>query len=38
MEMMENLTSKVEVIRDKPANVADDAPVDEEMHKAITEP
>jgi len=37
MEMMENLTSKVEVIRDKPANVPDDAPADEEMQKAITE-
>ena len=37
MEMMENLTSKVEVIRDKPDNVQDDAPVDEEMNKAITQ-
>lgn len=37
MEMMENLTSKVEVVRDKPANVLDDAPEDDEMHKAITE-
>ena len=38
MELMENLTSKVEVIRDKPANVQDDAPADEELQKAITEP
>jgi len=37
MEMMENLTSKVNVIRDKPANVSDDAPDDDEMQKAITE-
>ncbi|RYD68512.1 MAG: hypothetical protein EOP83_00735 [Verrucomicrobiaceae bacterium] len=37
MEMMENLTSNVEVIRDKPDNVPDDAPADEEMQKAITE-
>ena len=36
MEMMENLTSKVEVIRDKPANVADDAQADEDMQKAIS--
>lgn len=35
MALMESLTSKVEVIRDKPANVKDDAPVDEEMQKAI---
>jgi hypothetical protein len=37
MELMENLTSKVEVVRDKPANVPDDAPADEEMEKAIAE-
>ena len=37
MEMMENLTSKVNVIRDKPDNVSDDAPDDDEMQKAITE-
>ena len=37
MEMMENLTSKVEVIRDKPANILDDSPVDEDMQKAIAE-
>ncbi|MEK7952422.1 hypothetical protein [Luteolibacter soli] len=37
MEMMENLTSKVEVIRDKPDNVSGDAPADEEMQKALTE-
>ena len=38
MELMESLTSKVEVIKDKPANVSDDAPADEEMQKAIAEP
>ena len=37
MELMESLTSKVEVIRDKPANVREDAPPDEEMQKAIEE-
>ena len=37
MTLMESLTSKVEVIRDKPANVKDDSPVDEEMQKAIEE-
>jgi hypothetical protein len=37
MELMESLTSKVEVIRDKPANVSEDTPPDEEMQKAIEE-
>ena len=37
MELMESLTSKVEVVSDKPANVNDDTPVDEEMQKAIAE-
>ena len=37
MELMESLTSKVEVIKDKPANVNDDDPADEEMQKAIAE-
>jgi hypothetical protein len=37
MELMESLTSKVEVIRDQPANVKDDSPVDEDMQKAISE-
>lgn len=37
MAMMENLTGKVEVIRDQPADVKDDAPVDEEMEKIIGE-
>ncbi|MES2692879.1 MAG: hypothetical protein V4773_05355 [Verrucomicrobiota bacterium] len=35
MELMESLTSKVEVIRDKPENVSDDGPVDEEMKSTI---
>ena len=37
MALMESLTSKVEVIQDKPANVAEDALADEEMEKAIKE-
>jgi hypothetical protein len=35
MELMESLTSKVEVIRDKPANISDEAPVDEELRSTI---
>jgi hypothetical protein len=35
MELMESLTSNVEVIRTKPASIQDDAPVDEEMRKTI---
>jgi hypothetical protein len=38
MELMETLTSKVQVIRDKPPNVQEDAPADEELQKAIEEP
>jgi hypothetical protein len=37
MELMESLTSNVEVVKDKPANVSEDAPADEEMQKAIAE-
>jgi hypothetical protein len=37
MELMESLTSKVKVISDQPANVPDDAPVDEEMQKTLAE-
>lgn len=35
MALMESLTSKVEVIRDKPASVADETPADEELQQAI---
>lgn len=35
MEMMENLTSKVQVILNKPDGVDENAPVDEEMQKTI---
>ena len=38
MELMESLTSKVEVVRDKPANVNEDAPADEELQKTLAEP
>jgi hypothetical protein len=37
MELMESLTGQVKVICEKPANVAEDAPADEEMEKAIRE-
>jgi hypothetical protein len=35
MELMENLTSKVDVILNKPTNVDENAPADEEMQKTI---
>lgn len=35
MELMESLTSKVQVISGKPASVQDNSPVDEEMRQAI---
>lgn len=35
MELMESLTSKVQVIHDKPDQIHDDSPVDEELKKLI---
>jgi hypothetical protein len=35
MQLMENLTGKVEVIRTQPPGVKEDSPVDEEMQKVI---
>jgi hypothetical protein len=38
MELMEGLTSKVQVISTRPASVQDDSPVDEEMKTVIEGP
>lgn len=37
MALMESLTSKVEVVKDKPDNVNEDAAPDEEMQKTLEE-